>query len=292
MNAMKSVAKGALSIAAHNPLISKVAKYITNSDPRQRESYAYLKAKFCDKGVGHKIDRPTRREIVRRFELIDRNVTMGSTPADGLFLAAMLINTSTDGPIVECGCFAGGSSAKLSILAKQLNRPLFICDSFEGLPIDDNGGDFSVRRGRHELKWEPGWFAAQLDVVKAHVAKYGEIEPCHFVKGWFSETLNDSNIPAMIGFAFADVDLPSSARDCFVVLWPRLQENGVYATHDVAFVKVLQEFYNPELWARWKESPPILFGAGFGLCNDSPHLGFMIKGNFKPEYLKSLTIDK
>jgi hypothetical protein len=57
------------------------------------------------------------------------------------------------------------------------------------------------------------------------------------------------------------VDLASSARECFVALWPRLSECGVFVTHDTAYLKVLQEFYNRDLWQnRFKEMPPILRG--------------------------------
>ncbi len=59
-------------------------------------------------------------------------------------------------------------------------------------------------------------------------------------------------------------------------------------------IKVLQELYRPDLWRNtFKSIPPILFGAGYGLCDSSPHLGYMVKGDgLTAEYLKSLTIDK
>lgn len=79
-----------------------------------------------------------------------------------------------------------------------------------------------------------------------------------------------------------------------MALWPRLSEKGVYVTHDTAYIKVLQELYDPGLWRdTFRTIPPILFGAGYGLCNDSPHIGYMVKGeSLSPDYLKSLTIDK
>lgn len=283
MEKLKTLSKDAVAIAARSSILSRVAKHITNNDPRQRTSYARLKQRFIER------DSPTmRREIVRRFELIDKNVTMGTTPTDGLFLAGMLLNTTADGPIVECGCFAGGSSAKLSILAKLTGRKLYVCDSFEGLPAADNTGDFNLGRGNSSLNWTPGRFAGPIEQVRANIEKWGEIEPCSFVKGWFSQTLQKIDEP--IAFVFADVDLPSSVRDCLVALWPRLLDCGIYATHDVSFIKALQAIHDPDLWAQWHEPQPIIFGAGFGMSSDSPHLGFMIKGSFSPEFVKSLSI--
>ncbi len=142
--------------------------------------------------------------------------------------------------------------------------------------------------------WTAGRYAAGLEKVQSNIRNYGEIEVCSFVRGWFSETLVDANLPPQISFAFADVDLATSARDCFVALWPRLSEGGIYVTHDTAYIKVLQELYSPDLWReKFKSTPPILFGAGYGLSDSSPHLGYMVKGQgLSSEYLKSLTVSR
>jgi len=114
------------------------------------------------------------------------------------------------------------------------------------------------------------------------------------VKGFFSDTLTNDNLPKQVSFSFIDVDLANSARDCFISIWPLISNYDIYVTHDTAYIKVLQEMYNPKLWKeQFKSIPPILFGAGYGLCNDSPHIGYMVKGDsLSSEYLKSLTIDK
>ena len=94
--------------------------------------------RFIDNGRSSQFDELVRSTIVARFELIDRNVPIGSTPTDGLVLAEMMLSMKTPGAIVECGCYAGGSSAKLSIVASLLGRQLVIFDSFEGLPAVDD----------------------------------------------------------------------------------------------------------------------------------------------------------
>jgi O-methyltransferase len=297
MSVTKNLAKRGISVAARSATISRIAGLIVANDVRTRDTYAYLRAKFMANGKGQVIGEVLRQEIVDRFERIDKEVPIASTPTDGLFLAEMLLNNAAEGPIVECGCYAGGSSAKLSILAKLLNRDLVICDSFEGLPTVDpyNLRDQHCRRNSQWVSdWARGRYAARLDLVKANVERYGEISPCRFVQGWFKDSLSDANLPRSIGFVFTDVDVPSSSFDCFVALWPRLMELGIYATHDAAYIKVLQNFYDNDVWTnQFRAIPPILFGAGYGICNDSPHLGYMVKGDaLSPEYLKSLTVDK
>lgn len=265
------------------------------SEIAPRDTYQYLKAKFIENGRYHKVNEVTRATIVSRFETIDRELPIGSTPTDGLFMAEMLLNMDASGTIVECGCYAGGSSSKLSIIASLLNRKMIVFDSFEGLPEVDSYflRDAHCRRNDEWVTdWTAGRYASHQSTVEANIAKHGEISQCSFVKGWFSESMTNENLPEQIAFAFVDVDLANSARDCFTAIWPRLTENGIFVTHDTAYIKVLQQFYDREIWKALGEIPPILFGAGFGLCNESPHIGYMVKASQSPEYLKSLTIDK
>jgi hypothetical protein len=88
-------------------------------------------------------------------------------------------------------------------------------------------------------------------------------------------------------------NIPSSARECLLHIWPRLCEGGAFFSHDIAYIKVLQAFNDEHLWREiFYEHPPILFGAGYGICDSSPHLGFAVKGQVTADYIKSLTFDK
>lgn len=259
-----------------------------------KKSYADI---FINNSKVSKYDKETRIAIVERFERIDKEVNIATTPTDGLFMAETLLSMDCPGAMVECGSFNGGSTAKLSIIAKLLNRHLFVFDSFEGLPEVDsyNLRDLHARRSLQwvaKRPWTAGTYAGALDVVKANVEKYGDISACTFVKGWFNETLKD-NLPNLIAFAFTDVDIPSSAKECLLHIWPRLTEGGVFYSHDIAYIKVLQSLNDNHLWKDvFNEYPPIFFGAGYGLCDSSPHLGFAVKGRVTADYIKSLTFDK
>ncbi|MBN1316973.1 MAG: class I SAM-dependent methyltransferase [Anaerolineales bacterium] len=297
---MKSIIKrGILGIAKRSKYVTNMASFITRHsiDPATiKDSYEYLRDRFINNGQGRDINETIREDLVIKFECIDQQVPIGTTPTDGLFLAEMLLNVQAQGDIIECGCYAGGSSAKLSLVAKLLNQKLIVFDSFEGLPIVEQYflRDQHCRRSDDWVTdWSKGRYAARLDEVQSNIERFGDFSVCTLVKGWFNETLTPGNLPDKVSFAFADVDLANSARDCFVAIWPLLLDHGVYVTHDTAYIKVLQELYNPQLWReQFKSIPPILFGAGYGVCNDSPHIGYMVKGDPSSEYLKSLTIDK
>lgn len=294
---MKSILKkSVISVAKNVKFLRETAHFISNNTS-MRDGYTYLKNSFINNGREHRINEEVRTDLVRQFELIDQNVQIASSPTDGLILAELLLNVESEGSMIECGCFSGGSTAKLSIIAKILDRNLIVFDSFEGLPevTDEFLRDHHCRRNEEWVKdWTKGRYEARIDLVKENVEKYGDPTRTRFIKGWFNETLTAENLPKEIAFAFCDVDLANSARDCLKSIWPRLNEKGIFVTHDTAYIKVLQELYSPKLWRdELKSIPPILFGAGFGIYNSSPHIGYMVKGDgLNPEYLKSLTIDK
>lgn len=287
----KALRQAFVNLACRNTLTAKVSLSIA-----AHATYEALKKRFIQNGKTTAFNEDVRASIVARFERIDQNVPIGSTPTDGLFLAEMMLNMQATGDLVECGCYAGGSSAKLSIIASLLGRRLTVFDSFEGLPAVADGylRDLHCRRGQDWVTdWTAGRYAAQMDAVKANIEKYGEISVCSFVKGWFSDTLAGDTLPGPTAFAFVDVDLANSATDCLMALWPCITDLGIYVTHDAAYIGVLLEMFSPERWRKLGSAPPILFGAGYGLDNQSPHLGYMVKGEkVSADYLKALTINK
>lgn len=295
-----AVRRTVASLARRSPALQRAAWFIARNAstiPAGRDTYGYLRDRFIRNGLDSPYDSKAREDLVEAFERIDRAVPIGSSPTDGLFLAEFLLSLDAPGDLVECGCYAGGSTAKISRVAALRGRRLHVFDSFEGLPEtkSDYLRDHHCRRNEEwTTDWTAGRYASRLDEVKKNVAEYGEPSVCTFVKGYFQDTLTQDNLPERIALAFCDVDLADSARECLRGIWPRLSEKGLFVTHDTAYIKVLQELLRRELWeTELKAFPPILFGAGFGLCNDSPHLGYMVKGDdLSPDYLKQLTLDK
>ena len=263
----------------------------------RRAAYDQHRETFLQNGSKCQYGTSVREEILARFEAVDANVKSGTTKTDGILLAEAALSMTADGDLVECGCFAGASTCKLSIIAKLLGKRLHVFDSFEGLPEVDqeNIRDFHARRGQDWVTdWSAGRYAAQLDLVRSNVERHGEVDSCVFVKGWFSEEIFSSHLPNQISLAFVDADIASSVRECVRAIWPQLAERGVFFCHDIAYIKVLQELHDREMWTELFDSyPPIIFGAGFGYGEHSPHLGFMVKGpTATAEYINSLTLEK
>ena len=157
---MKSIIKrSVLGIAKRSRLVTKVAAFIArhaSTQTNKKDTYGYFRERFINNGKDKVANESVRENLVRKFERIDQEVPIASSPTDGLFLAEMLLNMQADGDIVEFGCYAGGSSAKLSLITKLLNRKLIVFDSFEGLPIVDQYylRDQHCRRGDD---WVTDW---------------------------------------------------------------------------------------------------------------------------------------
>ena len=229
-------------------------------------------------------ERTVRRRMLRNFLRIHTNIPCGHSPFQFVDVAKYLFDLDIDGPIVECGCGEGGSTAKLSIIAKETNRRLFVCDSFEkGMPPLPEGMKELTYEGTPDVPGTTayeGKFSIGLHTVKANVSKYGCIEVCEFIPGFFKDSLPTLDIrPALV---ITDVVYVSSARDCLISLWPRLKRGGIWFTHDAIYNEYLLGTFDPRWWLEtFSEAPPLVMGAGSGLSVLSPSLAYFKKHPIK-----------
>ena len=131
---------------------------------------------------------------------------------------AMQVN-SLPGDMVEFGCYTGRTAALLALVT---GRPLWLYDSFEGLPIQkpqDEGGCFGA-----------GDFVAKEEQVYEWFAKFDLPKP-NVYKGWFN-AIPAENIPPKISFAYLDGDRYESTLDSLRLVYPRLGRGGVCLIDD------------------------------------------------------------
>ncbi len=217
-----------------------------------------------------------RKELARRFRVIHRRVQCAHQEAEMLILAEAILGLKVPGPIVELGCFKGGSTSKLSLVAKATGRELHVFDSFEGLPPPVEG-DVKHNFVSGEVKsYVEGEYRGTFDEVKANIATWGKVGICTFVKGFYSQTLSKASIePAMV---YMDVDLIGSGRTCMKALWPRLKVGGLYYTHEAGVATFLEGLLDPVWWhTELGCCPPLMIGAGFGHGPQAKHLGYFEK---------------
>lgn len=158
----------------------------------------------------------------------------------------------------------GVSSASLSLACALTGRKLWICDSFAGLPSAEAG----IRRDYPHLKvqgvYAEGMYAGSLEEVRDNVSRFGSVANCHFLPGLFAESL--AGLPAKLVFAFVDVDLTSSMKDCIRHIWPRLVDEGMLYTDDSCDMEVVRAWFDDGWWRQeLGVRSPGYVGAGCGL---------------------------
>ena len=210
-------------------------------------------ALFLFNGSPQKLAFFQRLYLLVRFYLISLSVHCLHRQSEMLRVAGSILSISPDleGCVVEAGSYKGGSAAKLSIACKMVGRELVVFDSFEGFPEDDEFQDELSRRIHAGSSAQKSSFfkkglRGNLEEVKGNVEKFGFINSCKFVQGWFKDTMPSFN--RKISMIYLDVDLASSAKACLKYLYPLLEENGTLFSHDGAFPPVVDVFDDDRFW--------------------------------------------
>jgi O-methyltransferase len=150
------------------------------------------------------------------------------------------------GAIVEAGSFHGGSTAKLSLVARLCERQFEVFDSFEGMPANAEEHGKSIYGREHHFP--KGSHAVPFEEVKGNVARYGDASHTHFHKGFFSDTMPHFKVP--VAAACVNVDLVQSTRDCYHSLYPLLPPGGIIISQDAHFPWIIELFKSDAFWEK------------------------------------------
>lgn len=201
-------------------------------------------------------------------------VSCAHTPLELLTIVEEILTlpSTATGTVVECGCYTGGSTAKLSRAAALVGRRLIVCDSFEGLPPVGTADQLADMDAFGE-----GDFASRLEDVQANVGRYGAPDIVDYVPGWYEDSLAQLT-GTKIACLFLDVDLQESIKTCLARLWASITPGGKVFVHDVDRPPVVEPFRDAGWWASQVGAhPPEFVGAGRGLGWQRPLLGYAIK---------------
>ena len=200
------------------------------------------------------LDPTVRMSLASRLTLV-KNAYAASFTIDSphrqeeilTFVRSILdVPPEVSGVIVEAGCYKGSSTAKFSLAAAAAGRQLVVFDSFCGLPENSEAHDTNIF-GRPE-RFTPGAYCGTLAEVTANVSRFGSLDACRFVAGWFADTLPEFREP--IAAAYLDVDLASSTRQCIKHFYPLLRPGGVLYSQDGHLPLVIDVFDDDGFWER------------------------------------------
>lgn len=219
--------------------------------------YIYRKIYYAPKDIPaacrflfHKTKSPTsflaRLSLILKFYNISYYVDCPHTEHELIAIARQILDLgpSVPGVIVEAGSFHGGSTAKLSLVAKLCSRTFDVFDSFAGMPENNEEHGKSIYGREHHFP--KGSHAVPFEEVKNNVARYGDPTQTFFHKGFFSDTMPGFREP--VAAACVNVDLVQSTRDCFHNLYPLLPPGGIIISQDAHFPWIIELFESDAFW--------------------------------------------
>ncbi|TLY91393.1 MAG: hypothetical protein E6K40_14935 [Gammaproteobacteria bacterium] len=211
---------------------------------------------------------PLRKFVLGwRMFLNTVRIRTGTSYKTHLAMALKILETPPEvlGDVLECGTWKGGSAANLSLVCRITGRRLKIFDSFEGLPAGEIGD-------REAPFYRSGDYCGTLEEVKRNIGRYGAIETCEFVQGWFKDTLPHLQSPVLL--AFLDVDLEASLHTCVRYIWPNLVDQGYIFIDECVGVNYCALFFSERYWEKYfNRTPPGMIGAGTGLPLGEYYIG-------------------
>ena len=182
------------------------------------------------------MDAATKRLLGRDWPRLAHTMIGWKRMENLRFCVEDALTRGVPGDLIETGVWRGGATIFMRGIVKaygEINRRVWVADSFEGLPPPDPG-KYPADSGstHHELK--P--LAISLEEVKSNFDRYGLLDDqVRFLKGWFKDTLPTAPIDKLC-VARLDGDMYESTMDALNSLYPRLSVGGYLIVDDYGSV--------------------------------------------------------
>jgi len=152
-----------------------------------------------------------------------------------------------DGDLIETGVWRGGATIfmKAYLNFYKMDKKVFVCDSFEGLPKPDLE---KYPQDIGDAHYTNDYLNVSLDDVISNFSIYGLLDDkVKFIKGWFSDTLHNNDEIKSLSICRCDGDMYGSTIDVLTNLYDKLSSNGVIIIDDYCLpncVKAVSDFRN------------------------------------------------
>jgi O-methyltransferase len=145
---------------------------------------------------------------------------------------AAVLADEVPGDLIETGVWRGGAAILMrGVLAAygDVDRTVWVADSFDGLPPPDEGRYPADAGDKHH---EVGFLAVPLEQVRANFAKYDLLDDqVRFLPGWFRDTLPAAPIERLAVLRL-DGDMYSSTWEALTALAPKVCSGGFVIVDD------------------------------------------------------------
>jgi O-methyltransferase len=151
-----------------------------------------------------------------------------------------VIRQRVPGDLIETGVWRGGACIFMRAVLKawaELDRTVWVADSFRGLPMPDAGRTEDIE----DALWAVPFLAVPMDRVKANFARYGLLDDqVRFLPGWFQDTLPTAPVER-IAVMRLDGDMYDSTMVALNSLYPKLSVGGYVIIDDYHAVRGCQQ---------------------------------------------------
>jgi O-methyltransferase len=135
------------------------------------------------------------------------------------------------GDLIETGVWKGGATIFMKLYSDLygLNKKIFVCDSFEGLPPPS--GLYPSDNGDQHYTYKN--LCVSLETVKNNFEYFDCLdENVIFIKGFFKDTLNNNEQIGEISLLRMDGDMYESTHDSLINLYDKVSDSGVIIVDD------------------------------------------------------------
>jgi hypothetical protein len=168
-------------------------------------------------------------EFARVYRTVRPYTMAGEARLRGLYQAIEHVSADRiPGAVAECGAARGGSAALLGLAVKRFHerRPLWVFDTFEGLPPPTAGDpDYQT------AALYTGTCRGDLEEVTRLFERLDILDNAKLVKGRFEDTLPLSQT-GPLAVLHIDGDWYESVKVCLVQLYDRVSPGGIIQLDD------------------------------------------------------------
>ena len=161
------------------------------------------------------------------------------------FCIENILKHDIEGDFIETGVYRGGATIFMAYLNKHynLNKKVFVADSFKGLPCPDDRDKFDNGLQNHCL----GDFSVSLDSVKKNFEDFNLLDDnIIFIEGFFDTSLKNADI-GKLSILRLDCDLYSSTMEVLDILYDKVSLGGYIIVDDMCLPgcnKAIVDFRN------------------------------------------------
>lgn len=184
--------------------------------------------------IKHKLSPTQLNGLGWAYEISNSGLTMiGYNRLENIQRCAIdVFKNKIEGDFIETGVWRGGACVFMARLLKEFkeNRNVYVCDSFEGLPVPEE--KYPADKGDRHHTFE--YLKIGVEQVKQGFEKYKVLDDnIKFVKGWFKDTIPTLAIDK-ISILRLDGDMYSSTWEVLECLYDKVSMNGYVIVDDYA----------------------------------------------------------